>query len=90
MSRDIDFGEFCKIMLPVFTGKFEDDELLYAFKKFDLDGSGYITASELRQILSKIGQFYSESEIEKMIAAVDLDKDGKLNFPGTNSTNLIS
>ena len=82
MSRDIDFGEFCKIMLPVLNGKFEEDELFYAFKKFDLDGSGYISAKELRQILSKIGQFFSESEIEKMIASVDVDKDGKLNFAG--------
>ena len=80
MSRDIDFAEFCKIMLPVFTGEFDRDELLYAFNKFDLDGSGFITSDELRSILSKIGQYYSDAEITGMIASVDLDKDGKLSF----------
>lgn len=78
VSRDIDFAEFCKIMLPALTGKFEDDELLYAFRKFDLDGSGFITAKELRHILSKIDFFYTESQIQSMIASVDTDKDGRL------------
>ena len=66
--------------MPAFTGKFEDDELLYAFKKFDLDGSGFITAKELRHILSKIDFFYNETQIQNMIASVDQDKDGKLSF----------
>ena len=69
-------------MLPVFTGKFEDDELWYAFKKFDLDNSGYISAGEMRQILAKIGQNFSEKEISAMIATVDADSDGRLNFNG--------
>ena len=66
--------------MPALTGKFEDDELLYAFKKFDLDESGFITAKELRHILSKIDFFYTETQIQNMIASVDQDKDGKLNF----------
>lgn len=80
MSRDIDFSEFCKIMLPVFTGEFDQDELKYAFSKFDLDGSGFITSDELKSILSKIGQFYSDNEINAMIATVDVNKDGKLSL----------
>ena len=82
MSRDIDFNEFCKILLPALTGQFEDAELLYAFKKFDLDGSGYITAKELKFILSKVDFFYTETQIQSMIASVDGDKDGRLNFQG--------
>jgi len=79
-SRDLDFEEFCTLMLPVFTGKFDDDDLWYAFKKFDLDGSGYITVSELKKILSNIGQNFSEYEIETMIRKVDSNFDGKLSF----------
>lgn len=79
-SRTIEFPEFCRIMLPVFTGKFEDEELWYAFKKFDLDNSGYITAAELRKILAQIGQNFSEKEISDMISTVDADSDGRLSF----------
>lgn len=69
-------------MLPVFTGKFEDEELFYAFKTFDMDNSGYITVAELKQILAKIGQHFSDSQIAAMIATVDADSDGRLNFKG--------
>lgn len=69
-------------MLPVFTGKFEDEDLWYAFQKFDLDKSGYITAAELRQILAGIGQNFTDSEIKAMIATVDADTDGRLSFKG--------
>ena len=70
-------------MSPVLTGKFNDDELWYAFKKFDLDNSGEITVEELSQILSKVGQFYSNQQIADMIKTVDRDNNGKLNFEGT-------
>jgi Ca2+-binding EF-hand superfamily protein len=76
----MNFDEFCRILLPVFTGKFQDDELLYAFKKFDLNGTGYISVGELKQVLANIGQNFSEQEIARMIASVDKDNDGKLNF----------
>ena len=69
-------------MLPVYTGKFEDNELLYAFKKFDTDNSGTITVQELRQILAKVGQHFSEEQIANLIGTVDSDNDGKLSFKG--------
>lgn len=72
-------------MLPVFTGKFEDEELWFAFKKFDLDNSGFITAAELRKILAEIGQNFSEKDISDMIATVDADSDGRLSFNGIHS-----
>jgi Ca2+-binding EF-hand superfamily protein len=69
-------------MLPIYTGKFEDNELLYAFKKFDTDNSGKITVQELRQILAKVGQYFTEEQIANLIATVDSDNDGKLSFQG--------
>ena len=74
------FNEFLKLMLPVFTGKFDNDSLYYAFKKFDTNNTGYITAVELKQVLAKIGQNYTQRQIEDMIATVDKDGDGKLGF----------
>lgn len=82
MSRDIDFNEFMSIMLPVFSGHFEDEQLLYAFKKFDSNGTGYISIDELKDLLAKIGQNFSERDIARMIASVDRDGDCRLNYDG--------
>jgi Ca2+-binding EF-hand superfamily protein len=78
----MNFTEFLKLMLPVFTGSFDDDALYFAFKKFDTNNSGYITAVELKQVLAKIGQNYTQRQIEDMIATVDKNGDGRLGFQG--------
>ena len=80
VNGDLSFEEFLRMMLPVFTGRFDDEQLYYAFKKFDTDGSGYITVKELRQILAKIGQHYTEEQIAELVAIVDQNNDGRLNF----------
>ena len=82
MSRDIDFNEFVKIMSPVFTSHFQDEQLVEAFKKFDTNGTGYISIDELQDLLSKIGQNFSEQEIYSVIKSVDRDGDGRLNLEG--------
>lgn len=71
-------------MLPVFTGEFGDTELYYAFKKFDKTGDGYLSVTELRQILSKIGQNFSEAEVVDMMRSVGSDVNKGLDFQGFN------
>lgn len=71
-------------MLPVLTGKFDDEQTYYAFKKFDTDKSGYITYDELKQILSKVNNNVNEERIKNSLATVDKNKDGKLNFKGND------
>lgn len=85
MTSDITFNEFVRMMLPVFTGSFDDDALYYAFKKFDGNNTGYITSTELRQILAKIGKNYTTRQVDEMIASVDKDGDGRLDFQGNIS-----
>ena len=86
MTSDISFNEFVRMMLPVVTGNFDDDALYYAFKKFDNNNTGYITSTELWQVLAKIGKNYSTRQIDEMIAAVDKDGDGRLDFQGKISS----
>lgn len=82
MTGQISFPEFCKLMLPVFTGNFGDNELYYAFKKFDKTGDGYLSVSELRQILAQIGQNFSEAQVIEMMLSVGCDIAKGLDFPG--------
>jgi calcium-binding protein CML len=56
----------------------EESDLKEAFKVFDEDGDGYISAKELQVVLGKLG-FPEGNEIdrvEKMITSVDRNQDG--------------
>lgn len=51
-------------------------EILEAFKVFDKDGSGKISAAELRQVMHNLGEKLSDGEVEEMIREADTDGDG--------------
>ncbi|KAF4359913.1 calcium-binding allergen Bet v 3 [Cannabis sativa] len=60
----------------------EESDLSEAFKVFDEDGDGYISAQELQVVLGKLG-FDEGNEIdrvEKMIISVDRNHDGRVDF----------
>ncbi|XP_071713961.1 calcium-binding protein CML42-like [Rutidosis leptorrhynchoides] len=63
-------------------GKQEEADLTEAFKVFDEDGDGYISAMELQTVLVKLG--FAEgneiSRVEKMISSVDRNHDGRVDF----------
>lgn len=54
--------------------------MIEAFKFFDKDNSGYITAEELKQVLDSIGQKLSKAEIEEIIRQADVDGDHTINY----------
>jgi len=60
----------------------EESDLSEAFKVFDEDGDGYISAKELQKVLGKLG--FSEGNeidrVEKMIVSVDRNRDGRVDF----------
>eukprot|EP00746_Dinoflagellata_sp_MGD_P163970 gnl/MRDRNA2_/MRDRNA2_92330_c0_seq1.p2 gnl/MRDRNA2_/MRDRNA2_92330_c0~~gnl/MRDRNA2_/MRDRNA2_92330_c0_seq1.p2 ORF type:complete len:214 (+),score=45.47 gnl/MRDRNA2_/MRDRNA2_92330_c0_seq1:89-730(+) len=55
-------------------------ELISAFKTYDVDGDGFISADELKDVMTALGEKVSKEEVERMIAEVDFDKDGKVSF----------
>ncbi|KAL3654856.1 hypothetical protein CASFOL_000642 [Castilleja foliolosa] len=71
-----------------FGGGFEqlggDDEadLSEAFKVFDEDGDGYISARELQLVLGKLGlqEGKEMDRVEMMISSVDRNHDGRVDF----------
>ncbi|KVH94937.1 calcium-binding protein CML42-like [Cynara cardunculus var. scolymus] len=64
------------------SSKQEEADLTEAFNVFDLDGDGYISATELQAVLGKLG-FAEASEMRRvkmMISSVDRNKDGLVDF----------
>jgi len=49
-SGEIDFDEFLTLMAAKQANMTMEDELRGAFNVFDQDGSGYISAQELKQV----------------------------------------
>ncbi|KAE8782909.1 calmodulin-beta-like [Hordeum vulgare] len=56
------------------------DEFRAAFSLFDKDGDGTITAKELGTVMRSLGQRPSEEELREMIAEVDADGNGVVDF----------
>ena len=54
----IDFKEFLGLMVNRMKDTHTEEELLEAFKIFDRDNKGYITALELRLVLNNLGAIF--------------------------------
>ncbi|KAJ8521694.1 hypothetical protein ONZ45_g1644 [Pleurotus djamor] len=76
----IEFDEFIELMTRAMVDP--DKELMDAFRAFDQNGDGFVTAEELARIMAVIGEPLNEHEIRAMIAESDIDKDGRVNFEG--------
>ncbi|KAH8548334.1 hypothetical protein BGW37DRAFT_430958 [Umbelopsis sp. PMI_123] len=78
------FDMFCSIMLPTFNEQGEertvDQELMEAFKAFDKDGNGYISATELKSMMRSLGDRVSDEDVQKIIAEVDVNGDGMVSY----------
>jgi len=80
---EIQFDEFEAMMKSKANSskKEEVDELKEAFKVFDKDGSGTITANELCEVLQALGEpKMNMAMAQLMIESVDVDKDGFIDF----------
>jgi calmodulin len=51
-----------------------------AFEMFDKDKDGTITAKELANVMRSLNQDPSEQELQDMIAEVDVDGNGRIDF----------
>lgn len=54
------------------------EEIREAFKVFDRDNNGFISAAELRHVMTSIGEKLTDDEVDEMIREADQDGDGKI------------
>ena len=78
----IDFEEFLQMMAKKMRDTDSEDELREAFRVFDKDGNGFISAAELRHVMTNLGERLTDEEVDEMIKEADLDGDGMVNYDG--------
>ncbi|XP_051120628.1 calmodulin-like [Andrographis paniculata] len=76
----LDFHQFLTIMARKHREENVGEELKEAFKVFDRDQDGFISAVELRNVMMNMGERLSHEEAEQMIREADVDGDGLVSF----------
>jgi len=56
-----------------------EEEILEVFKVFDKNGDGFISATELRHIMTNFRKKTTGEEVGEMIREANLDDDGQIN-----------
>lgn len=76
----IDFPTFLELMVKVKREGESEDEIEEAFRVFDPSGSGVISASDLRHIMTNLGEKLSEEEANDMVAFADSYEKGEVHY----------
>ncbi|XP_070817206.1 EF-hand calcium-binding domain-containing protein 7 isoform X2 [Chaetodon trifascialis] len=77
-TSKLNFDDFCEILKC--EKKTEDNELMRAFKKMDVNGDGYISHRKLEKVLTTTGEKMSSEEVNAVFSLLDVNKDGKLDY----------
>ncbi|KAL2323510.1 hypothetical protein Fmac_027889 [Flemingia macrophylla] len=78
-NGSVNFEVFLNIMGTTMKQNMTE-ELKDAFKVFDRDNDGYISATELRHVMMRLGERLTEEEVEQMIRVADMDGDGRVSY----------
>ncbi|KAH0476628.1 MAG: uncharacterized protein KVP18_003018 [Porospora cf. gigantea A] len=76
----IDCPMFLKHAETLLKGTNPEKDLIKAFRLFDRDDSGTISASELKHVLLNLSDRLSADDVEKIILSGDANGDGKIRY----------
>ena len=79
-NETIEFSQFINLMARKIKDVDSEEELIAAFKVFDKDGSGYISSTELRHIMTNLGEKLADEEADEMIREADVNNEGRINY----------
>ena len=85
----IDFPEFLTMMARKMKDTDSEEEIREAFRVFDKDGNGFISAAELRHVMTNLGEKLTDEEVDEMIREADIDGDGQVNYEGKLQIMII-
>lgn len=77
----LSFEEFLPVLQAVSKQRPVDtaEDFIEGLRHFDKDGSGYISAAEIRTMMTSLGEKLSEEEVEQLLAGRE-DSQGNVNY----------
>ena len=79
-NGEIDFDEFCGLMVKKLKESEPEEELVEVFQSFDKDQDELIGLSDLAAVFKELGEKISDEDLREMIEEHDMDGDKALNF----------
>uniref|UniRef100_A0A0D3BC04 EF-hand domain-containing protein n=1 Tax=Brassica oleracea var. oleracea TaxID=109376 RepID=A0A0D3BC04_BRAOL len=76
----IDFPDFLNLMAKKMKDTDSKEELKEAFRVFDKDQNGFISAAELCHVMTNLGEKLTDEEVEEIVREADVDGDGQKNY----------
>nr|ABI14434.1 calmodulin-like protein [Karlodinium veneficum] len=76
----IDFPDFLSLMARKMKDTDTEEELIEAFKVFDKNEDGFISARELTDCMKNLGEKLTDAEVDEMIKEADMDGDLQINY----------
>jgi len=76
----VDFDEFLVTMAKKVKEADSGDEFREAFRIFDTQGDGFISAEKLKHVATTLGETLTDDEINEMIREADKDDNGIVDF----------
>ncbi|MQM01678.1 hypothetical protein Taro_034429 [Colocasia esculenta] len=80
LTGPFDFPRFLELMRKHLKPEPFDRQLRDAFRVLDKDGSGLVAVSDLRHILTSIGEKLDPAEFDEWIREVDVGADGNIRY----------
>merc|ERR1719460_2201784 len=85
----INFTMFLTLFGEKLNGTDPEDVIKNAFKCFDPSGSGTINEDDMRNMLTSMGERFTEDECDEMFNEAEYDKKVKTNFDYCKYVKLI-
>jgi calmodulin len=79
-NSSISFDEFAVLMVDKMRNVDTEQEVRDAFRVFDVNGNGFLSADELRHVATNLGEKLTEEEANEMIRSANVDSNGQINY----------
>ena len=76
----ISFNRFKQIMANKMKDDDNEEELREAFRAFDKDGQGLISAVELKHVMTQLGEKLKEEEVNELFSEAGIEMEGEINY----------